>query len=70
MHNSGVLRGEKAEAHLAVIASVAKQSILSSRPHGIFVASLLAMTAYLSAWRRTHAPIRLKPLIFPAACRY
>jgi hypothetical protein len=35
LHNSGAIRRGMADAHLAVIASVAKQSILSSRSHGL-----------------------------------
>jgi hypothetical protein len=35
MDNSGVSRGEMAKVYLAVIASEAKQSILSSRRHGL-----------------------------------
>jgi hypothetical protein len=35
MHNSGASRGEMAEMYLAVIASEAKQSILSSWQHGL-----------------------------------
>ncbi len=46
MHNSGALRGEKIEVRHIVIASEAKQSILSSRYMDCFVASLLAMTIY------------------------
>jgi hypothetical protein len=35
MHNSGASRRESAEVYLAVIASEAKQSILSSWLHGL-----------------------------------
>jgi hypothetical protein len=35
MHNSGASRREIEELHLVVIASEAKQSILSSRLHGL-----------------------------------